>query len=456
MTGESTTENGTRTLAEFIVGTRLADLPVDLLPHVRRSILDCLGVAIGAAREEPVDVVLRLVDTLGGNPQATIWATDRRTSVTHAALANGYMAHVLDFDDSYVPEVTVLHGNAPILPAAVAVGEWRDASGADLALAFALGFEVAARIALAAGSSMFGRYHVTGLVGGFGATAAVGKLLGLKSQQLTYALGIANAQAGATGQYLGTMTKPLHAGRGAMSGVYAGLLAQEDFTSAEDALAGPSGFHDAFPSDRNFEAMLGELGKRWELRRAAFKPYACGVVQHALLDGVLALREEHSFSALDVEAVEGRVNPHVLRATGKTDPQTDLESKFSAYHSVAMLLIQGAAGPEQYAANYAQDAEVRALRSRVHLTADEQMRSDEAHIRIVLRDGRALEKHVPHASGTAANPMSDQQLQRKFHLLVDPILGQERATSIVETVDKIEKLSSVRTLTALLEGSPRS
>jgi 2-methylcitrate dehydratase PrpD len=453
MADGSTTENGTRALAKFVVGARLEDLPDDLLPHVRRSILDCLGVAIGAIREQPVEIVLRLVDTLGGAPQATIWATDRRTSVTHAALANGYMAHVLDFDDSYVPEITVLHGNAPILPPAVAIGEWRDGTGADLALAFALGFEVAARIALAAGSSMFGRYHVTGLVGGFGATAAVGKLLNLNAQQLTYAFGVANAQAGATGQYLGTMTKPLHAGRGAMSGVYAGLLAQEDFTSAPDALTGPAGFNDAYPSDRNFAALLGELGTRWELRRAAFKPYACGVVQHALLDGVLELREMHGVRAEDVEAVEGRVNPHVLRATGKTDPQTDLESKFSAYHSVAMLLLQGAAGPQQYAGEYAQDAAVRALRSRVRLTVDEQMRSDEAHVQIVLRDGRVLERHVPHASGTAANPMTDEQLRRKFHLLVDPILGQDRARSIVDAVNAIEKLPSVRTLTALLTGS---
>jgi 2-methylcitrate dehydratase PrpD len=226
-----------------------------------------------------------------------------------------------------VPGVTVLHGNAPILPAAVAVGEWQDASGADLALAIARGFEVAARVALAAGSAMFGRYHVTGLVAGFGAAAAAaGRLLGLDVQQFTYALGIAKAQAGATGQYLGTMTKPQDTGPGAMSGVHASLLAQEDSrvprTRSRVRPGSTTHFRATATSRRCFE-----LGQRWELRRAAFKPYACGVVQHALLDGVVRLREEYRLQRDDVEAVERRVNPHALRATGPTDPQTHLESK---------------------------------------------------------------------------------------------------------------------------------
>jgi 2-methylcitrate dehydratase PrpD len=455
MGGDAATPNGTRQLAEWVVKTRVEDLPADLLAHVRRSVLDCLGVAIGAVEHPASQTVLEVVDQLGGNEQATIWGTARRTSVAHAALANGYMAHVLDFDDSYVPEVTVLHGNAPVVPAALAIGEWRNASGADFALAFALGFEVAARVALAAGSAMFGRYHVTALVGGFGATVAAGKLLGLNAQQLTYALGTANAQAGFTGQYHGTMVKPFHAGRGAMSGIYASLLAQQEFTSAPDALAGPGGFHDAYPSDHNMEAMLGELGTRWELRQAAFKPYACGVVQHALLDGVMLLRDEHGLRPEDVAVVEARVNPHVLRATGKTDPQTDLESKFSAYHSAAVALIDGGAGPDQYTTERVQDEAVRALRSAVRLTVDEGLHPDEAHVRILLRDGQALERHVPHASGTAANPMTDAQLRRKFRLLVDPVLGEDRATAIVQTVGQIEHLPSVRALAELLVSPDR-
>ena len=178
--------NATRELADFVVRTRLEDLPTDLGSHVRRSTLDCLGVGMGAVQHPSVGMMLEVVDQLGGHPQATIWATHRRTSVNLAALANGQMAHVLDFDDSYVPETTVLHGNAPVVPAALGVGELVNASGAEYLLAFALGFEVAARIALSGGAGHYGQgFHVTATVGGFGAAAAAGKLLGLSAEKLT-------------------------------------------------------------------------------------------------------------------------------------------------------------------------------------------------------------------------------------------------------------------------------
>src|SRR5579871_3883857 len=423
--------NATRELAEFVVRTRIEDLPTDLLPHVQRSTLDCFGVAIAGIEHPSVPILLDMVDFLGGNAQATVWGTSRHTNVALAALANGHLAHVLDFDDSYVPEVTILHGNAPVVPAALGVGELTDATGADYVLAFALGFEVAARIALSAGRAHYdGHFHVTSTVGAFGAAAAAGKLLGLNAEQLTYALGVAGAQAGGTEQALGTMTKAFHAGRASMSGILAALLAARGFTSGEDFLNGHAGFHEAYPSDRDIESLVGGLGQRWELRRAAFKPYACGVVQHPLIDVAITAREELGLRADDIESVEARVNRAVLGATGKPDPRTDLESKFSVYHSVAVAIIDGAAGPRQYTTERALDSTVRALRGRVRVTADAAVHKDEAYVTIRLSDGRSLERHVPHASGSAANPMSDAQLERKFRSLVDPIVGADRAEAI--------------------------
>lgn len=443
--------NATRELAEFVVRTRIEDLPSDLLPHVRRSTLDCLGVAIGGVEHPSVPIMLDTLDLLGGNPQATVWATSRRTNVALAALANGHLAHVLDFDDSYVPEITILHGNAPVVPAALGVGELCNATGADYVLAFALGFEVAARIALSGGRAHYeSDFHVTSTVGAFGAAAAAGKLLGLDAHQIAYAMGVAGAQAGGTEQALGTMTKPFHAGRASMSGTLAALLASRGFTSAEDVLYGKHGFNEAYPSDRDVEALLADLGRRWELRQAAFKPYACGVVQHPLMDAAMELREELGLRADDVEAVEARVNPAVLRVTGKTDPRTDLESKFSVYHSVAVAIMDGEAGPRQYTTERARDEAVRSLRSRIRATEDAAVHKDEAHMTLRLRDGRVFERHIPHATGTAANPMNDAQMERKFRLLVEPILGAERADTISGVVGRLPEVQSVSELTSLL------
>lgn len=446
--------NATRELAAFVVGARLEDLPSDLVQQARRCTTDCLGVAIGAADEAAAGMLLGVVDALGGNPQCTVWTTDRRASVAYGPLVNGYLAHVLDFDDSYMPQITILHGNAPVVPAAMAVGEWLDAGGADYLLAFVLGFEVAARVALSAGRAHYDQnWHVTSTVGGFGAAAAAGKLLGLDEQQMTYAFGIAGAQAGGIGNAAGSMTKAFHAGRASMSGVTAALLAQRGFTSGDDFLTGRRGFHQVFHSDGNIEALVGDLGTRWELRRAAFKPYACGVVVHPILDAIIGLRDEHGLEASNVASIEVRANPVVLVPTGLTDPRTGLEGKFSVYHSAAVALIDGAAGPQQYTDARVFDEQVIALRERVRVATDSSLQKGEAHVSIQLADGRVVRRHVPHASGTADNPMTDEQLGRKFRLLTEPVFGQERAEGILEKIERLDTLASISELARQLARS---
>jgi 2-methylcitrate dehydratase PrpD len=417
----------------------------------RRLILDCLGVAVGASQHPSVEILLGVVDTLGGHPQATVWARGRRASLTHAPLVNGYLAHILDYDDSLSSEITVLHSNAPILPAALAVAEWRGASGGDLLLAFSLGFEVAARIALSAGRPLMHRHwHITSVVGGFGAAVAAGKLLGLDEQQLTYALGLAGAQAGGTGHAIGTLNKPFHPGRAAMSGVLGALLAERGLTSGEDFLTGRHGFHAVYQSDRDLEVLTNRLGEQWELRRAGFKPYACGIVVHALLDGLLALREEHRLRPDEVESVEARVNPMVLVPTGIREPSTGLEGKFSVFHSAAVALIDGLAGPAQYTDQRVNDPAVVDLRRRVEVSGDEALGRGQADVAILLRDGRRLTRHVPQASGSADHPLTDAQLGRKFESLVAPILGAERSARLQATVGQLEQLPHVEQLTAQL------
>lgn len=453
----SAARNTTRELADFVVRTRYADLSADLVHHARRSTIDCLGVSLGAAEHPSLSILLDTIGTLGGHPQATVWATDRRSSVAHAALVNGHLAHVLDYDDSYMPEVTILHGNAPLVPAALAVGEWLGASGEGYVLAFALGFEIEARMALSAGQAHYGHgWHVTSTVGALGAAAAVGKLLTLDEQQMTYALGIAGTQAGGLSEVLGSMTKGFHPGRAAMNGVLAALLAQRGFTSAEDILTGRHGFHNVFPSDRNLEALADGLGQRWELRRAAFKAFACGIVVQPMIDGLIRLRDEHGVSADEVDSIEARVNPTVLLPTGKTDPKTGLEGKFSVYHTAAVAVIDGAAGPAQYTDERVLDPKVVDLRKRVRVVPDDGLRKDEAHVTLHLNDGRELTHYVPHGIGTAENPLTDAQLARKFHSLVEPIMGQARTDDLLATLDRLERLSSVGELAEQLARSTLS
>jgi len=444
-------ENGTARIAEFVGRTRFEDLPEDVVHQVSRSVIDCLAVSLGGLEHPSLPIYLKLADTLGGEQHARIWGMQRKVSVAQAALINGHLAHVLDFDDSYMPEVTILHGNAPVMPAAMAVAEWLELGGRDFMLAFALGFEVAARTALAAGRALYdARWHVTGMVGPIGAAVAAGKLLGLDQQRLVWAIGVAASQTGGMGHSHGSYTKAFHAGRGAQAGVLSALLARDGFTSGPDPLTGHQALLAVMPSDGNLEGLLSGLGERWELRQAAFKAYACGIVQHPLLDGVVSLRDEYRLAPEDVEAIEARVNPAVGMATGKREPRTGLDGKFSVYHSAAIALIDGGAGPEQYTDARVNDPVVQRLRGRVSIDVDPAVRKDEVHLRILLRDGRALERHVEHATGTAKNPLTDRQLKRKFRLLAEPRLGSEGYDRALETIARLPQLADVGELTAQL------
>lgn len=444
-------DNTTRKLAAFVVNTGFTELAADLVHTSQRGIVDCLGVSIGAAGDPSVSKLVDLITFLGGEPHATVWTTALRSSLADAVLVNAHLAHVIDFDDTYLSDLTTMHGNTGVVPAALAVGEWLGASGADLLTACALGYEVEVRVALSGGRTLHRqRWHITSIVAGFGAAVAAGKLLGLNEDQMTVALGIAGTQAGGLIEVLGTMSKAFQVGRAASTGVLAALLAREGFTGPEDILTGKWGFHAVFHSDRNFDELVGELGTRWNLRNEGLKRHACGINQHATLDGIIALQARHQVQANEVKRIELRLNPHVLVPTGNKEPQNGLEGKFSIYHATAVAFIDGQAGPAQFTDARVTDPAVIALRERVGVVPDESIHRDEAQVSLHLVDGRVLEEHVEHASGTAANPLTDEQVTTKFELLSTPVLGAARTRQLVDMLGRLETLPNVAELAGLL------
>jgi 2-methylcitrate dehydratase PrpD len=144
-----------------------------------------------------------------------------------------------------------------------------------------------------------------------------------------------------------------------------------------------------------------------------------------------------------------RVHPLVLSITGVVEPSTGLQSKFSTLHSAAVALIDGAAGTAQYTDARATDPAVAALRRKIKPVADETLRKDEAYATIVAK-GKRHEVHIPHASGTAGNPMSDTRIEAKFLANAEPAIGRDHAQRAVELAWSPEKQSDMRELIALL------
>jgi 2-methylcitrate dehydratase PrpD len=434
----------TRTLARRLVAARYDDLPESVRHEAARALLNWLGCAIGSSRHETVACALAAVMPFAGPAQASVLGRPERLDILHAALINGIGSHVLDFDDTHA---RAIHPSAPVLPALFALGESRGISGSRLVHAFVLGVEAEERIGLSVFPEHYDiGWHITGTAGVFGAAAASGILLGLNARQMTWALGIAATQSAGLREMFGSMCKSLHPGRAAQNGLTAALLAARDFTSSEQAIEAPRGFAHVLSSKFDPAVITEEWGERYELMNNMYKPYACGLVVHAAIDGCIELKREHGIRPADVARIELTVSPLVLELTGKKTPRSGLEGKFSVYHAAAAALVHGAAGEAQFSAACVGDAEVIAVRERVTATADPAIGRTEAHVTIALNDGRRYARHVAHALGTLARPMSDADLEAKFRGLTEGILAPAQMEEVVTLCWQITRLPDVTAL----------
>jgi 2-methylcitrate dehydratase PrpD len=435
----------TRALAGHLAALRFDDMPDAAIHAARRGVLDWLGCALAGSSHPTLDIVLGVMTDL--NPaagEATVLGRKCRAAMLDAALINGQMGHVLDYDDTHMGGV-VLHTSSPALAALFALSESAETDGEAFLLAYAAGFEAGVRIGRASPGHHRGGWHLTGTLGTFAASAAAAKLLALDAAQITHALGVGGTQAAGMQQNRGTMCKSFHAGKAAANGILAATLAHRGFTSTAEIIEGRQGFCRIYSDVATPDAVLDGLGRHWEITRNGHKPYACGVVLHPAIEALIGIRSADGIDPATVEAVALRVHPLVLSITGVTDPQTGLQSKFSIYHSAAVALRDGAAGTRQYTDERARDPGIIALRRRITVQADATLRNDEAHACVTVA-GKTYERHVGHAGGTADNPMTDDAIQSKFIANAEPVIGEARAQRVCELAWSLEKQPGVKEL----------
>ncbi|WP_213993784.1 MmgE/PrpD family protein [Sodalis sp. dw_96] len=447
-------EGVTRVLAHYLVASRAGDLPEKVRIHGICSFVNWLGCAVGGSGHPAVDMAYSALAPFAGAEQASLLGRNTRTDIMTAALLNGIASHVFDYDDTHLK--TVIHPAGPVASAIMALSEFRGISGAEFIHALILGIETECRIGNAVYPDHYDiGWHITGTAGVFGAAAAAGKLLGLDEQQMVWALGLAASQPVGLREMFGTMTKSFHPGRAAQNGLTAALLAAKGYTSSEQGIEAKRGWANVTSTHRNLAEITEGLGERHESLLNTFKPFACGIVIHPVIDGCLQLRDEHSLQAADIDGIELRVHPLVLELTGKRTPKTGLDGKFSVYHSAAVALIQGRAGEAQYSNAAVQDEQIMALRDRVSAVIDPALAADAAHIVIRLHNGRRLEIFVEHAIGSAARPMTERDLNNKFNDLVVPIVGQDQAAALLRACWDIESCRNMAELSAMTQGERR-
>lgn len=442
---------------------RLAHLAVDwvhpsedaALDLAERAVVDTVAVTLASVTDRTVTTMLDAIGQGLGPGASTVLVTGQRTDTRQAALIGGLSAHALDFDD--VDDAMIGHPSAVIVPAVLAVGEDLDATGREVLQAYWVGLATCRAVAAEVGID--GHYaagwHSTATIGTLGAAAAVARLRGLTQDQAQHALGIAGSLAAGSRQNFGTMTKPLHAGTAASSGVLAATLAGSGFTADPHQLESPLGFlalHDGSP---HVSPLPDELLEEPSLN---VKLYPCCYYIHAAADAMIALAEA-GLTPAEVRSIQVTVQPAGLGALIHHRPVTGLQGKFSMEYAMAAALLDRRVTLETFTDEVVNRPAVQDLLRKV--IADTrptpplgptQWEGSYAVVAVTMIDGGTVVQRVDHARGHATRPVTEPELRGKFD---DCALfgGFHVSGEMYGAWRHLRALSSVRQATAMVASA---
>ncbi|WP_341214327.1 MmgE/PrpD family protein [uncultured Limimaricola sp.] len=436
------TPNVTEILADWVIDIQGADIPNEIRYEGLRTFVNWVGCAVGGASHETVDAALKALMPFSGKATSSVLGRAEKMDALHAALLNGITSHVLDYDDTHLK--TIIHPAGPVASAILALAETRKISGYDFITALIVGVEVECRIGNSVYPDHYDRgWHITGTAGVFGAAAAAGKLLGLNKQQMRWAFGLAGTQSSGFREQFGTMTKSFHPGRAAQNGLCSALMAQAGFDSSERVIEAPRGFACVMSDKQDWSEIIDGLGDHWEAGLNSYKPFACGIVIHPAIDGCIQLRDELGDRVSEVESLHLDAHPLVLELTGKRDPKTGLEGKFSVFHSAACALLRGDGAPTAFTDEVVRAPEIVALRDAVTATANPDRHSASVRIEAKMRDGTTVTKEVERALGSRDKPLSDEQVTEKFRVQSALVIGEAATDRLLDIAWKSADLDDV-------------
>ncbi|AVX20900.1 MULTISPECIES: MmgE/PrpD family protein [Carboxydocella] len=435
-------------LADYICNLKYTDLPDEVIEITRLSFLDWLGSALAGAGKEAGQMVYAVAEDIGGNPQATLIPSLRKSSCLNAALVNGAVSHIVELDD--VHKASILHAAAAIIPAALAAAEKIGASGEELITAIVAGYEVGIRIGEAVTPSHYYYWHNTGTCGTFGAAAAAGKILGLNRDQMVHALGNAGTQAAGLWEFLadGAMSKHLHPGKAAMNGLLAALLAARGFTGASKILEGEKGFCKATAREYDLNKITDGLGQSYKILENSFKIHASCRHTHPGLDLVIALAKQFDLTPGQVEKIVVKTYGIALDITGNYQPNSLYAAKFSLPFCVALGLKKRKAGLAEFNEAALEDKEIRELMSRVELVQDPEIEALypeqwPAIVEIYCSDNRVYTERTNFPKGDPENPVTAEELSVKFRELAGIRLKPEEAERLLQKALKMENIQNI-------------
>jgi 2-methylcitrate dehydratase PrpD len=460
----------TEKIASFIVNTSYDDIPGDAVEKAKRTALDCLGAALAGVAEPVSQTITGYVTKLGGPPRASVFGAGLKVSVPDAALANGCIAHALDYDDC---GVKIGHPSVLVLPAVLSLGEHLGASGQDTLTAYILGLEVEGKMALDADFKLMqSRLNHQSWYGSIGAAAACAKLLKLDVAKTRIALGIAANYACGLAVNHGSMAGAMAAGNACRNGVIAALMADAGITANPDIIEAKNGFYDTLVGAGHYDAerMAQGLGKPFYIESPGIglKKYPSCYHTHRALDGVFQLLKKHRVRHKDIVEVDVGTSERAMRVLAFSEPETPYQAKFSMPHCIAAAVVNGQVTLDTFTSGKMADRDVVETRKKVHLSfpdlpiwpglADVGPDTEFVGNPVTIRttDGRSYNARVDIPRGDPALPLTDDELLVKYRDCGSSQLSPDEIERSVDLVLRLEKTADIGTLIANLRSSSAS
>lgn len=407
-----------RAIAAYVTKSARLKLPDEIVDQARKCLVDWFAVALGGIGAPGATTVWQVVRGWHSHGKA-LMLLGGRAAPPLAALVNGTLAHTLDFDDTYDDAAT--HFSAPIWAAALALGAELGASEASMLKAFVTGFEVGARLGDGFGGPVTDHgWHATGVFGRLSAVAACASLLELNSAQVSSALGVAATQVSGLVASFGTMSKPFHVGRAAMDGILSAQLAANGFAGADDLLEEKAGLAAALVQDASSGIGRIDFSDGWRITKNTFKPYAACMLTHASIDAARGLTRK--IGNRRIVKVLAEVNPLAVKLAGRADPTNPTEAKFSVGFTVALALTGHDVGASDFSEAMINNSAVREIVHRVELKAAADLSRIAARLAVTVEGGDTIKTDVAVARGNPQNPITWDDLRRKFDGLVEPVI----------------------------------
>lgn len=447
--------------AAFGQGLSFDSLPTAVVDKAQLMVLDTLGCALAARGTPSAAAVARAVLPRAGRGGASTIGQAERIAPADAALHNGTLAHVLDYDDTH--SGSVVHASSALVPAVLAVAEERGRSGREALTALVAGVEVALRIGLPArhGFHLQG-FHSTAVDAPFGAALATGMLRGQSARTMVDALGIVGSFGAGLMEAIpaGASAKQLHSGIAASAGIRAAELAEAGFEGPATVFEGRLGLYNALigPHQLDLARPVDALGQRWELMDLCPKLYPCCGHLLSFLDAARQLRSE-GVCAADIARIELKTSQACANVVcepwdRKLAPSSAYEAKFSLPFGVALMLVRGHAGLADFTEEACRDTAILALLPRIGYAVDPGYAAADfpAWIEVTLADGSRKACHVPVARGDSRDPIPAPELLEKFRANTAH-LGGERSERLISEVSNLARAPSLDALSALLRSA---